>query len=74
MFACGMMTRESLGPKVKSVKDMGYEVLLVSQFTLFGSVKRLFCSPFLIYRKAETGLSSIELPLCFLVVIRSGSR
>ena len=27
-------------PWSKSVKDMGYEVLLVSQFTLFGSVKR----------------------------------
>ena len=29
-------------PWSKSVKDMGYEVLLVSQFTLFGSIKRGF--------------------------------
>lgn len=27
-------------PWSKSVMDMGYEVLLVSQFTLFGSIKR----------------------------------
>lgn len=52
-------------PWSKSVKDMGYEVLLVSQFTLFGSVKRSFCFPFLISRKVETGLPSIELPIHF---------